>query len=253
MRRGTLDHPDYFLQLRDAVRRGEADDFAFDEVYPLAIRQLASRFWTPVEVAQRAARWLADRGVKRVLDVGSGVGKFCLVAASTWPHLELVGVEQRPHLVEVAEDARGMLGIRNARFLEGDVTTAPWSEFDAFYFYNPFAENLYPDDHPLDRTVELSRQRLLSDVARVQDALSTLRVGAYMLTYNGFGGPIPSSWRLAQEEPAGCDWLRLWVKDRVSAEDESYYLEGEEAVTRVRPEAGREDAEDPAWIATLHL
>lgn len=246
-----LAQDDYFIQLRDAVRRGEADDFAFDELYPGAIRDHASRFWTPVRVAHRGAQLLADRGVKRVLDVGSGVGKFCLVAGSACPEITFVGVEQRPHLVEVAEDARGMLGLRNVRFLAGDVTAASWCEFDAFYLYNPFAENLFPDDGPLDRTVELSPRRLVADVQHVCAVLAAARVGTYMLTYNGFGGPIPTSWDLGHVEAAGCDWLRVWVKNREAAEEGAYYLEGDDDVSLVGPASGEREIGEPPWVENL--
>ena len=37
--------------------------------------------WTPVHVARRAAQFLVTGPETRVLDVGSGPGKFCLVGA----------------------------------------------------------------------------------------------------------------------------------------------------------------------------
>lgn len=56
-------------------------DEQFHELYPLSIATLAKRHWTPLAVAQKAARFLATNNGVRILDIGSGVGKFCLSAA----------------------------------------------------------------------------------------------------------------------------------------------------------------------------
>ena len=78
-----------------------AEDAAFDSIYPPSIRAISRRYWTPVDVARRAALLFREAGVRRVLDVGSGVGKFVLVAAAVAPEVTFVGVEQRARLVEV--------------------------------------------------------------------------------------------------------------------------------------------------------
>ena len=54
-----------------------------------------------------------------------------------------------------------------------------------------------------------------------------------MVTYNGLGGPVPATYRLAHAERLGIDWLRLWVKDRPAADDGSYYREEGGGVTLV--------------------
>src|SRR5271166_1034557 len=90
-----------------------AEDRAFDSVYPKHIQALSRRFWTPVSVARSAAQLFREMGARKVLDVGSGVGKFVLVAASAAPELRFVGVEQREHLVHVARRARARLKVPN--------------------------------------------------------------------------------------------------------------------------------------------
>ncbi len=221
-------------RLRHDVFHGEAKDRAFDRLlYSTPIRAKSARFWTPVEVAYRAARIFEDHGVKRVLDVGSGVGKFCVVAACVCPGIEFIGIEQRPHLVAEARTASARLDVKNAQFHVGDATTPDWQSFDALYLYNPFAENLYVDNNPVDRTVELSRERQAADIRRMLEALVAAPIGRCLLTYNGFGGPIPATFGLAHEERAGVDWLRLWVKRRPTNEINAYYREGEDAVTLV--------------------
>jgi hypothetical protein len=91
-----------------------------------------------------------------VLDVGSGPGKFCLVAAASAPRLSLVGVERRPHLVAIAR----LLAEKAVQvaFRVGDAPRVTWSECDAFYVFNSFAENRFAVEDQFDRTVELSRK-----------------------------------------------------------------------------------------------
>ena len=225
---------DKLMQLRHDLRAGVATNRAFDRLYAPPVRARSARFWTPVEVAHRAGRLLAERNVKRVLDVGAGVGKFCIVAACACPDVEFVGIEHRPHFVEAARAASARIGTDNARFVVGDATAAGLLDFDALYLYNPFAENLYVDRNPLDNTVELSPRRLIADVQRIVHALVAAAVGMCLVTYHGFGGPIPATYELVNEEEAGTDWLRLWVKREEVGEQGSYYRETDDGVTLIR-------------------
>ena len=155
-------------ETRSALVRGEPlTDADFDLVYPLTIRKASRRFWTPLATARRAATLLADAGARSVLDVGSGVGKFALVAAATSPRLHVVGVEQRAQLVQVARYARTRLALENASFLHGNVTGLPWHDYDGLYFYNSFAENLFDPSDWLDANAELSRARFAQEIAHV--------------------------------------------------------------------------------------
>ena len=58
-----------------------SSDKQFNELYPPAIQSLARRHWTPLDVARKAANYLAAEDNVKILDIGSGVGKFCLSAA----------------------------------------------------------------------------------------------------------------------------------------------------------------------------
>ena len=206
-----------------------AEDWAFDAIYPPAIREVSRRYWTPVEVARRAARMFHQAGVRRVLDVGSGVGKFVLVAAAAVPEISFVGVEQRARLVEIATRAREQLNLRNALFVTADATSSSWRSFDGFYFFNPFAENLFTDGEQLDDEVERTESRFYREVVRAERALREASLGTRVITYHGMSGRMPACYDLAQSVRAGSDWLRSWVK--TSEINEGFYLEyGDEVV-----------------------
>jgi SAM-dependent methyltransferase len=198
-------------RLRQSIEAGElVSDRDFDALYPPYVRALSPNFWTPVRVAQRAAKLLAPGPGRRVLDVGSGVGKFCIVAASM-AGVAVTGIEHRRYLVRVARDAALRIDAA-ARFIHGDLSAVEWRSFDAFYFFNPFYENLRGQGELIDDSVELSQQRFLSDVQIVLDALVHAPEGTRVVTYHGLGAELPPAYRLESSECAGSDALQLWIK-----------------------------------------
>lgn len=202
----------------------DASDAQCDALLPRAVRRASSVYWTPVRVARRAAQIFDELGVSRVLDVGSGPGKFCVVAGARAPRISFVGVEHRPHLVAAARSLAAAVGATNVTFVHGDATCLPWTGFDGFYVFNSFAENAFSADDQLDQTVDLSYVRRVDDVMRVERWLATRDVGTVLLTYHGLGGPIPGSYERVHVEAAGSAWLRAWRKGRVHTSDR-YWLE----------------------------
>jgi SAM-dependent methyltransferase len=196
----------------NALREGRLGDSAFDALLTERARHKSREHWTPLAVAELAARRLAQRGVTRVLDVGSGAGKFCLVAAAQHPGIEWLGVDRRAWLVDEARQLAARLELPNASFVCGDAFEQRWRDFDGFYFFNPFSENLSEPDAWLDRSVELSEERFQVELRRVELALDMLAPGAVLATYHGIGGPIPSSYEILGDEAAGTNRLRTWRK-----------------------------------------
>ena len=202
-------------------------DDEFDAWLPAAVRWPSVRYWTQVGVAVRVARWLRSRGVCSVLDVGSGAGKFCVVGALS-TGLSFTGVEQRANLVDSARSLAARFGMSGrARFVHGDLDDVDCNLFDALYFYNPFGENVAPIASRLDEKVELGRARFDRDIATAQAVLSRMPLGAYLVTYNGYGGRVPDSFDLVHAKVAGLSLLRLWRKAR-DEEAGGYWLELEE-------------------------
>src|ERR1700712_3448736 len=87
------------------LRSGRAvPDEMFDEVYPDVIRKASAEHWTPMLVCQRAVELVGLRAGDRLLDVGAGVGKFC-IAAAAMTGASVRGVERQSQLVAVAREA----------------------------------------------------------------------------------------------------------------------------------------------------
>ncbi len=216
-------------QMGRLLRAGRpVSDADFDVWLPEEQRGVSLRFWTSVGVSARVARWLSDVGAERVLDVGSGVGKFCVVGALTTP-LRFTGVEQRSHLVSIADDLARRFGVlERVSFVNGGLETLDFRDFDGLYFYNPFGENRFPEVDHLDSTVEVSRQRFARDVADVEYLIGRMPVGTHLATYNSYGGRVPDSFDLVHAKLAGMNLLRLWRKARPEGAG-GYWLELEDA------------------------
>ncbi|MHB8872928.1 MAG: class I SAM-dependent methyltransferase [Myxococcaceae bacterium] len=188
-----------------------SNEAAFDEGLPPNLRELSETHWTPAAVVRLGARWLVEHGAKRVLDVGSGVGKFCTLASLETP-LVCVGLEQRGYLVDAARERAARLGATRCQFVVGGLEQLGALPADALYFYNPFAENLAATSIGIDETVELSPKRYLGEVRQVQEHLRRAEVGQLVLTFHGFGGPVPASYQELRSQPAGSDFLQLFRK-----------------------------------------
>jgi predicted RNA methylase len=196
--------------MREALRSGQlVEDRQFDLLYPLPLRRVSQIHWTPVEIAMRAARLLAKEPGSRLLDVGAGVGKFCVIAAAT-VRASVSGIEHRGRLVEIADDVAIRIGV-DVTFRHGTLADCDPRDFDGVYLFNPFAENMSARDDHLDDTVELSEWRYWRDVATTERFLREARAGTRVVTYCGWGGSMPPEYRLAFRGRNG-GTLDLWIK-----------------------------------------
>jgi len=187
-------------------------DATFDGHLPLEARALSSRHWTPLAVAMRAAEWFDEFRIRTVLDVGSGAGKFC-VAAALAGHSHFSGLEQRGRLVTCARSLAFSFGVQQrVHFLHGALGGVRLPAVDAYYFYNPFEENLLAPASQIDGEVELSAERYARDLRAVRELLSAARAGSYVLTYNGLGGKLPASYQPVRIDRELPNVLRLWRK-----------------------------------------
>jgi SAM-dependent methyltransferase len=193
------------------LRVGRISDAEFDDAYPASVRALSTSFWTPIPVAARAAALLVQDTSTRVLDVGSGAGKFCIVGAAI-TGAKFVGVEHRGHLIDTARAAAAHVGVTSAAFVHGTFDTIDVTAFDAIYVFNPFEENVWPRCGQIDDSVPLSRGRYIADVARMERLLERTRVGTRVVMYYGFGGEMPSAYYLALQDQRYSGPLELWIR-----------------------------------------
>ncbi len=183
----------------------------FDRILPMRWRRFSVMHWTPVHVARRAAQLLVTRPESRVLDVGSGPGKFCLVGAlATLGHF--TGVEQRPHMVEFSRNFARKYNIPRVHFVRANAMDLNWRLYSAFYFYNPFYENLDPDK-TIDERVELSLSLYDQYITMVQQRLAEAPSGTRVVTFHGMGGEMPDGYERVLREFQDTGFLELWIRN----------------------------------------
>jgi tRNA A58 N-methylase Trm61 len=186
----------------------DIEDSTFNKLYPIRIQRLAERHWTPVEIAKVAADYLVDKPNKKVLDIGAGAGKFCLVGAASTRGV-FYGVEQRESLTKLSKKIAEKHDIKNVEFIHSNINQISFSDYDAFYFYNAFYENI-DTSCPIDKIILPKDELFLSYSDYVRDQLSKTPKGTRLVTYWSTWEEIPESFDL---EESACDGiLNFWKK-----------------------------------------
>lgn len=186
------------------------EDAKFDRIYPSQIRELSSLFWTPVRIAAEAAKLLVLAPGTRVLDVGCGPGKFCLLGAML-TNGRFTGVEQRSGLVAAARKAAIDLHVSGVEFLLANVIDISFADYDAFYIFNPFEENFFAANR-IDSTVPLSPELFKRYTSHVAAQLASCALGTRVVTYMGYADEVPACYDC--ETALFGDDLKLWIKTR---------------------------------------
>lgn len=197
--------------ISDLSNQIEVPDSVFDStIFPEEMQELSKTHWSPIKVTLEAIKMIAPSKRTRVLDIGSGCGKFCLVAGLSSLG-NYFGIEIRPNLYEIANRKKEKLNVENVEFLLGDMTKLDWSKFDAFYLYNPFFENIASYNH-IDHSIPLATEHFVRYTATVTAKLRKCKVGTKVVTYHGFGGDMPNDYFCEARKKAGSGELNLWVK-----------------------------------------
>jgi SAM-dependent methyltransferase len=183
-------------------------DANFNDLYPLNIRMLASRHWTSINIAKLAVGFLAGKGSK-ILDIGSGVGKFCLTGAYYAPNSQFFGVEQRESLVRKAVKAQRTLDLQNISFIHGNFTQLNLKDFDHFYFFNSFYENIDDLDR-IDEDLDYSEALYEYYVGYLYNGLQQMPKGTKLVTYHSCRREIPRGYEVVESHQNGD--LNFWIK-----------------------------------------
>ena len=191
------------LQLNKGI-----EDKLFNTLYSLNIKKLSEHHWTPVEVAKLAADYLVDKPKCKVLDIGSGVGKFCLIGATSTKG-RFYGVEQRSRLVKLSQKIANTHKIKNVEFIHSNITQVSFSKYNSFYFYNSFYENI-GRFQAIDTTIPLEEKLYYSYSQYVENQLKKTPIGTRLVTYWSEWLEIPEGFDL--EFTAYDGKLNFWEK-----------------------------------------
>lgn len=192
-----------FLKLNKHVT-----DTEFDTIFPEEIKRKGNVHWTPVEIAREASEFLSDHPDARILDIGSGAGKFCMVA-SALTGAKYTGVELRESLYNVSRKLAKYHRLENVEFIHANITDIDFKAYTGFYFFNSFYENL-EKEHAIDGAIELKIQNYNIYTRYVKEQLDGMPVGTRLVTYWSSVKDIPKSYELQAKVAHGL--LEMWMK-----------------------------------------
>lgn len=186
----------------------ELTEESFNSLLPDYLRRASRLYFTPIRVAQVAAQWLTEDGAKTVLDIGAGVGKFCVAGASLNSSFYF-GIEYRKSVAQIANSMISTFQLPNSIVQHGNVVELDFRNFDAFYMYNPFFENLL-STRRLNDEVELAGSLYGYYAGEVRDKLDRSKPGTRLVTFHGNNFDAPESFKKVQEAEGGL--LKLWIR-----------------------------------------
>ena len=202
------------LELRDVlerIRQGEdIHDKEFDRFLLSEARAFSKIYWTPIAVARRAAELLVTGPETRVLDVGSGAGKFCLIGALT-TKAHFTGIEQNQKLVTMAKALGQRCALANVSFICDDALAIDWRQWDAYYMFNPFVAEFAASTKSIHANT-IAGERHVDMVNTAMGQLEQAPAGTKAVIYWGIGDRLPPNWAHNYSESFGSGSLELWVK-----------------------------------------
>jgi SAM-dependent methyltransferase len=184
-------------------------DEEFDLIYPKEIQSLSERHWTPVSIIKIVTDFLCLGQGLKVLDIGSGVGKFCLVGASLKPKCEFYGVEFRKSFVTLSNRLKDTYRIKNVHFLNKDILEMNFNDFDSIYFYNSFQERI-DDTASIDNYSEISYELYKEYTKYLFFQFQNMPMGTRLATYHTADFYIPEGYKLV--EKSFDNKLKLYIK-----------------------------------------
>lgn len=199
-KQGPIFPPDYFFS-----------DKKFNSLYPPYIQKVARKHFTQLGVAQMAAEFLANGEAVKILDIGSGAGKFCLAAAYYQPKAQYYGIELRENMADNAEILRNKLGFNNVTFMKGSFEDVDFTQYNHFYFYNSFYENIV-DVHRIDESLPFSREQYNTYNAALFKKLEQMPAGTRLVTFHITQQELPPFFKVTREEVEG--YLKFCVKNQ---------------------------------------
>ena len=192
-------------------------DFAqtvFDNILPIYYLSLSTIHWTPVEIVSLASEFLSDLPKNsKILDIGSGCGKFCLTLSYLIEN-EIHGIEQRIDLFNIAETIRATNNINHVKFINGNMLDiVDWDQYDVFYLYNPFQEHVTDIDlMRIDEVIDFNDKYFAQYTSEVFRRLSWAAKGTKLITFHGYAGRVPDTWKLQKSKVLYGGDLSLWEK-----------------------------------------
>lgn len=183
-------------------------DLDFDSLLPKKYQEISKTHWTPESIISIAIEWLKESNSKNVLDIGSGVGKFCLIGAQR-TNIHFTGIEKRKTLFNQAVKLQQKLELSQVQFIHENIIEIDFIEFDTIYYFNPFGEQISKSDW-IDKKRQYSQHKFQLYQEHVLKELERSKKGTKIITYCSPNLRLPYGFRLKNLMFDGL--LEMWIK-----------------------------------------
>lgn len=184
------------------------NDKTFENALDKAVQGHSYIHWTPIEIIKTAVDWLGTEWSNKILDIGSGVGKFCLIGAMN-SRAHFTGVEKRKNLVDEANVLKDELKLFNVEFIHSDITDIDFTQFTSFYFYNPFCEHMALSGS-IDDQIQFNEDTFYKYQSFVEEQLQKMPRGTKLVKYCSPDFDVSMDFDLKDMYFEG--QLQLWVR-----------------------------------------
>ncbi|MES2566972.1 MAG: class I SAM-dependent methyltransferase [Bacteroidota bacterium] len=194
--------------IKRSIHAGELTEKSFESFLPPYLRSASRLYFTPIEVAKRAAEWLTETQASRILDIGAGVGKFC-TSGACFSNAHFYGIEHRESLCKIGNQIAKHFDLENVTIQHANILDIQFLDYEAFYIYNPFYENLEFVKR-LNDEVALEADLYSVYLNHTETQLDLAKKGTRLVTYYGNNFEVPNSYEKVREDYNG--ELKLWIK-----------------------------------------
>ncbi|WP_341864917.1 methyltransferase [Leptospira brenneri] len=188
-------------------------DKIWDSYLPKKFQTLSPYQWTPIFVIERTWKFLLEDQVKSVLDLGSGVGKFCvylsLLSKGSFP---ILGLEDRKELVSVSQAMKEQWKATNVDFQNTNFLKDFPLGHSHYYCFNPLYETM-KGSHRIDDLKEKSANQFLKDLQSLKLNFLLLKPKTKLITYHGFGGSYLPGFKIILKEEIENGEFKVWERE----------------------------------------
>lgn len=200
--------------LIDRIRlKQRVDDTEFDQIFAGPYQVQSSIHWSTIAVAYQIAEWIGPLNKKSFIDIGCGVGKLCVLLGILTQY-EIYGIEQRLKLVLAANKVIEKNNFKNISVLQMNMLELDWQSYDIYYLYNPFHEHLMNGGFSvLEHDLDFDQKFYTQYTTEVLKQLNKAKPNKVLITFHGYGGPVPTDWKLVSSKHVDNGELTMWIKN----------------------------------------
>ena len=181
----------------------------FDSLLPKRFQEISKVHWTPKKIIEVAVKWFEDCKSAHVLDIGSGVGKFCVIGAQK-SGIKFTGIELRKTLFKQAVKIKQELSLTNVEFINENILNVDFNNYDGFYYFNPFLEQIEEMDR-IDHKTSYSTSNFSAYENHVLEQLNKAKKRTAVITYCSPNLKLSNDFTMKEMMFEGM--LELWVKE----------------------------------------